>query len=85
MVGHPPIGDSSARRFDANVVVDSCRNALGAAQVALGRLNRDVAEQELNLLQLTTRSAAQPCRYADSRTMPNHESDRGAEALRNDR
>ena len=53
VVGNPPTGDRSARRFDPDVVVDGCRNPLRATEVALGRLNREVAEQELDLLQFT--------------------------------
>ena len=41
-----------------------------AAQVTLGRLNRCVAEQELDLFQFSTRQVAQPG-YAESRIMPN--------------
>jgi hypothetical protein len=51
------------------VVVDGGRKALRATKVALSRLNRDVAEQELDLLQLTARSSAQA--YAGAAAMPN--------------
>jgi len=44
-----PQGASSTGWLDANSVVDGRRNALRATQIALRRLNRDVAEQELNL------------------------------------
>jgi hypothetical protein len=54
----------SGPRLDANAVIDGRLNALLAAEVPLGRLNRDVSEQELNLLQLATR------RMAESDTCP---------------
>ncbi len=58
IVGHPLTGSPSAR-FDANSVVHGGRNALSASQVALRRLDRDMAEKKLDLLQLATSSAAQ--------------------------
>jgi hypothetical protein len=48
----------SGSRLDANAVIDGRPNALLAAEVPLCRLNRDVPEQELNLLQLATRRMA---------------------------
>jgi len=42
------------------MVVDRMAEFLLAAQVTLCRLNRCVAGQELDLLQLSTRQAAQP-------------------------
>ena len=50
----------SGPRLDADAAVDGGTNALLAAEVPLGRLNRDVPEQELNLLQLATRRMAEP-------------------------
>ena len=41
------------------MVIDGRPNALLAAEVPLGRLNRDVPEQELNLFQLATRRMAE--------------------------
>ena len=46
-------------RLDAKTVIDSRPNALLASEVSFGRLNRDVPEQELNLLQLATRKMAE--------------------------
>ena len=45
--------------FDAYTVVDCGANALLAAEVTLGRLNRNVPEEELNLLQFASRRMAQ--------------------------
>jgi len=42
---------SQAGRFDSQAVVDRDSELLLAAQVALGRLDRDLAEQELDLIQ----------------------------------
>ena len=42
------------------IVVDGMIEFLLAAQVTLGRLNRCVAQQQLNLLQFSTRQVAQP-------------------------
>jgi len=50
----------SGIRLDADPVIDGRSNPLLAAQVAFGSLNRDVPEQKLNLLQLTSRGVAQP-------------------------
>jgi hypothetical protein len=61
IVGNPPTAATSRSWLNANSVVDGRRNALRAAQVALRRLNRDVAEEKLNLLQLSACSAAQAC------------------------
>src|SRR5215471_19076234 len=66
LVGRPSRRDapSSGSRLDANAVINGRLNALLAAEVPLGRLNRNVPEQELNLLQLATR------RMAESSTCP---------------
>ena len=47
--------------FNADAVVHGASNPLLAAEVALGRLNRNVPEQKLNLFQFAARSMAQPC------------------------
>ena len=52
IVGNPSGVDHSGFRLYADAVVDGGRISLGAAQIALGRLYRDVAEQKLDLLQL---------------------------------
>ena len=46
--------------FDADLVVHSGSDALLAAEVSLGRLNRDVPEEELNLFQFATRPVTEP-------------------------
>ena len=51
---------ASACGFDADPIVDGGTNALHAAQVSLGRLNGDVPEEELNLLQFAARGMTQP-------------------------
>ena len=51
-------------RFNADPIVYCSANPLFAAQIAFGCLDRDVAEQELDLLQLSTSSMAQLCTRA---------------------
>ena len=46
--------------FDADPIIHCGPNALLAAEVSLGRLDRDVSEQELDLLQFAARRVAQP-------------------------
>jgi hypothetical protein len=53
-------GQDSALRFDADSIIDGAANALLAAQVPLGRLDGDVPEKKLNLLQFATRRMAEP-------------------------
>ena len=55
-----PDSQGSTLRFDADPIIDGAANALLAAQVSLGRLNGDVPEKKLNLLQFATRSVAEP-------------------------
>ena len=50
LVGRPL---PSALRFDTDPVVDSSADSLFATKVALRSLNRNVAEEELNLLQFS--------------------------------
>ena len=45
---------SSRCRLNSNFVVYGCGNSLDTAEVALSRLNRDMAEKELNLLQFAS-------------------------------
>jgi len=45
-------------RFDSEVVVHGDAQLLFAAKVSLSCLNRDVPEQELNLIQFTAREMA---------------------------
>jgi hypothetical protein len=52
--------NDSALRFNADPIVDGSANALLAAEVSLGRLDGDVPEEKLNLLQFATRSMAEP-------------------------
>jgi hypothetical protein len=52
MVGYPDVEESpSALGFDADPVVNGGSNALLAAEVSLGCLNRDVSQQKLNPFQ----------------------------------
>ena len=44
----------------SHLVVDGVTQLLLAAQIPLGRLDGDVSEQELNLVQFTARDVAQP-------------------------
>jgi hypothetical protein len=46
-------------RLDADRIVDRIPESLFAPQIALSRLNADVPEQELNLLQFSARFVAQ--------------------------
>ncbi len=57
-VGHSSrtVAPSSRVRFDANAIIDRGSNPLLAAKVSFGRLNRDVPQKELDLLQLASRS-----------------------------
>jgi hypothetical protein len=56
----PVLGEQVLRILQAEIVVDRMAEFLLAAQVTLGRLNRCVAEQELDLFQLSARQVAQP-------------------------
>jgi hypothetical protein len=49
-----PKPNASGLRLDADAVVDSRRNSLGASEVTLGGLHQDVPEEKLNLLQVAT-------------------------------
>lgn len=61
MVGHSDaVPNHSALGFNADPVVDGGSNALLAAEVSPSRLNRDVPEEKLNLLEFTTRSMTEP-------------------------
>ena len=57
------VGDAPRRpaplRFDADLIVHHSANPLFAAEIAFGRLDRHVAEKELDLLQLSAGSMAQ--------------------------
>ena len=46
-------------RFDADAVVHRSANSLLAAEITLRRLDGDMAQQELDLLQLSSRFATQ--------------------------
>jgi hypothetical protein len=50
--------------FDTDAIVDGSMNALFAAEVTLGSLHRNVSEQELDLLQLSSRRVAELCARA---------------------
>ena len=47
-------------RLDANAIIDRQSNPLFAPKVALCRLNRNVSQEELDLLQLASRRMAEP-------------------------
>ena len=49
----------SNARFDTNSVIDRGRNSLLAGKVAFRRLNRDLAQKELDLLQFSSRRVAE--------------------------
>jgi hypothetical protein len=51
---------NSRIRLDANPIIDGGSNSLLAAQVAFGRLHRNVPQEKLDLLQLPSRSMAEP-------------------------
>jgi hypothetical protein len=51
-------GRRSELRFQADVVIHSTAEPLLASQVAFCRLYRDVAQEKLNLLKLSTGSVA---------------------------
>ena len=46
--------DDSAIWFDSDAIIDRRPNPLLAAKVSLGRLNRDMSQQELDLLQFAS-------------------------------
>jgi hypothetical protein len=45
--------------FDSDAIIDRRPNPLLAAKVSLGRLNRDMSQQELDLFQFAACSVAQ--------------------------
>ena len=45
--------------FDTDAIIDGATNALFAAEITLGGLHRDMSEQELNLLQLSSCGVAE--------------------------
>jgi hypothetical protein len=51
-------------RLDAHSVIDRVAELLLASEVALSGLNGDMPEQELDLIEFTTREVAQPCASA---------------------
>ncbi len=50
----------SAFRFDADAIVDGAANALFTAQITFGRLDGDVPEKKLYLLQFSASRMAEP-------------------------
>jgi hypothetical protein len=46
--------------LNPHLIIDGRPDSLPRFQVVLGGLNRDVAEQKLNLIQLTARTPAEP-------------------------
>ena len=55
IVGYPSMGPISSRcRLDSDLVIYGCGDTLRAAEVALSRLDRHMAEEKLNLLQFTS-------------------------------
>ena len=53
VVGNPDT-PSSTHRLDTNAIIHGTSDSLFAAKVSLGRLDRDVAEQELDLFQFSS-------------------------------
>jgi hypothetical protein len=51
----------SSRRFYSDFVVDGILNPLFATEISFGCLNRNVTEQELDLLQFASGGVAKPC------------------------
>jgi hypothetical protein len=51
---------SSTLWLNPDLVVDCATKLLFAAQISLGRLNRNVAKQKLNLLQFASGQVAEP-------------------------
>jgi len=60
IVGKADTERPSARRLYPNLVVHGTSNPLFAAEIPFGCLNRNVAEQKLDLFQLAPRSMAKP-------------------------
>jgi hypothetical protein len=55
IVGHPSMARARLRCwFDSNLVVYGGGNSLDTAEVALSRLDRNMAEKELNLLKFAS-------------------------------
>ncbi len=63
MVGKPDRALPLRSRLDTDPIVYSTANPLFAAEVALGRLDRDMAQKELDLFQFATCRVwcVQPC------------------------
>ena len=57
---YPFDGALFALGFDPDSIIDGGPDALLAAEISLCRLDRNVAQQELNLLQFSSRYVAQP-------------------------
>jgi hypothetical protein len=51
---------SSRIRLYANAIIDGCSNPLLGAEVAFGRLRRNVPQEKLDLLQLSSRCVVEP-------------------------
>ncbi len=58
-VGFRLLATSGQFRFDGQVVIDGLDQVLPGPKIALGRLNRSVAEQKLDLFQVAARHPAQ--------------------------
>lgn len=55
------MGGRSVWRFYPDFVIDGAMNPLFATEISLGCLNRNVTEQELDLLQFASGGVAKPC------------------------
>jgi hypothetical protein len=60
VVGNPDT-PSSTHRLDTNAIIHGTSDSLFAAKVSLGRLDRDVAEQELDLFQFSSCRITKAC------------------------
>jgi hypothetical protein len=60
VVGKPDRALPLRSRLDTDPIVYSTANPLFAAEVALGRLDRDMAQKELDLFQFATCRVAKP-------------------------
>jgi hypothetical protein len=55
------MGGGSVWRLNPDFVIDGTLNPLFATEISFGCLNRNVTEQELDLLQFASGGVAKPC------------------------
>jgi len=56
----PPSRQGSVLRLNTYAVIDGTPDSLLAAEIALGRLNRNVTQQKLDLLQFPSSHVTEP-------------------------